>query len=199
MPSVEDQYGALRVGPSHPFYAGRTGRWDGASPPQDKFAATKLGYGMYEAVYVFRDRDVPGPVRIEYELKAFTKFRDLMKEGLDILETVQEPNEELQRLTNMGWFIYRTIITAMHRKRYHILDMQRQAAESKNERNRIINEMLCLLTEEKENAQAAIPLVEFDSALGFEPSIEYVSDRKRIEWKLNQVDEEMELLNSRIK
>ena len=196
VPSVEDQYGALRVGPSHPFYAGRTGRWDGASPPQDKFAATKLGYGMYEAVYVFRDRPIPGPVRITHELKAFFKFRDLMKEGLDILETVQHPNEELMRLTNMGWFIYRTLITAIHRKQYHILDMQRQAAKSKAEGRSIIDKMLCLLKAERENAEKAIPLVEFDSALGFEPSIEYVCDAKRIQWKLQQIDEEMALLKS---
>lgn len=196
VPSVEDQYGALRVGPSHPFYAGKSGRWDGASPPQDKFAATKLGYGMYEAVYVFRDRDIPGPVRIKHELEAFYKFRDLMKEGLDILSSVANPNDELQRLTNMGWFIYRTLITAIHRKKYHVLDMHQQSANTKAERNAVLDQMIALLKAEKENAAAAIALVEFDSSLGFEPSIEYVCDRKRIEWKLNQVDEEIKLLQS---
>lgn len=196
VPSVEDQYGALRVGPAHPFYAGKTGRWDGESPPQDKFAATKLGYGMYEAVYVFRDRDIPGPVRITHELKAFYKFRELMKEGLDILETVQDPNEELQRLINMGWFIYRTLTTAIHRKEYHILDIQQQTAVEKEERNAVLSKMINLLQAEKANAAAAIPLVEFDSILGFEPSLEYVCDSKRIRWKLKQVDDEIRLLQS---
>lgn len=37
---------------------------------------------------------------------------------------------------------------------------------------------------EIQNALATIPLVEFDSRLGFEPSMEYMTDRERIEWKV---------------
>ena len=58
----------------------------------------------------------------------------------------------------------------------------------------LIDEMIELLKVEKENAIAAIPIVEFDSVIGFEPSMEYVTDRYRIEWKISQVDAEIELL-----
>ena len=37
---------------------------------------------------------------------------------------------------------------------------------------------------ELENARNTIPLVEFDSRLGYEPSMEYMCDREHIEWKI---------------
>ena len=45
-----------------------------------------------------------------------------------------------------------------------------------------------LLDREKANAVSAIPLVEADSRLGWEPSMEYVCDRWRLEWKLRQLE-----------
>ena len=40
--------------------------------------------------------------------------------------------------------------------------------------------------EERANVLATIPLVEFDSSLGWEPTMGYVCDRENLEWKLNQ-------------
>jgi hypothetical protein len=37
------------------------------------------------------------------------------------------------------------------------------------------------------NAQNAIPHVEADSRLGWEPSMEYMTDRWHLEWKIKQV------------
>ena len=45
--------------------------------------------------------------------------------------------------------------------------------------------MMELCRAEEQNALDTIPLVEFDSRLGYEPSMEYMSDRAHIEWKLN--------------
>ena len=36
------------------------------------------------------------------------------------------------------------------------------------------------------NAESAIPFVEKDSRLGWEPSMEYMTDKWHIEWKLRQ-------------
>ena len=41
---------------------------------------------------------------------------------------------------------------------------------------------------EIKNAESAIPLVDADSRLGWEPSMEYVTDRWHIEWKIRQVN-----------
>ena len=40
--------------------------------------------------------------------------------------------------------------------------------------------------------QDTIPLVEFDSRLGYEPSMEYMTDKAHIEWKLNLLRDVME-------
>lgn len=194
VPSHEDQYGSLRVGPAHPFYAGKSGKWDGASPPQDKFASAKLGPGMYESVYQYRAKGIPGDIRMPYEIKEFEMVKDLLWEGIELLERVEEKNEELLRLVNMGHFMYRTIITTLNRKNYFLLDQTRMTTENEDERRATVQKMIALLRAEQENARAAIPLVEYDSILGFEPSLEYMGDKERIEWKIQQVEEEIEML-----
>ena len=41
---------------------------------------------------------------------------------------------------------------------------------------------------EKKNAEATIPLVEYDSSIGWEPSMGYKTDKWRIEWKIRQLE-----------
>jgi len=38
------------------------------------------------------------------------------------------------------------------------------------------------------NARATVPIVEQDSRLGWEPSMEYVCDKWHLEWKIRQVE-----------
>ena len=45
--------------------------------------------------------------------------------------------------------------------------------------------------EEKENVLATIPLVQCDSILGWEHSMEYVGDEPCLRWKLRQLDYEL--------
>ena len=52
----------------------------------------------------------------------------------------------------------------------------------------LLDEIEALQLKEKENVLDTIPLVERDSALGFEASMLYVTDRRRLEWKLKQID-----------
>ena len=44
-----------------------------------------------------------------------------------------------------------------------------------------------LAKKEIDNAEATIPLVEMDSRLGWEPSMEYMTDKAHLEWKIRQV------------
>ena len=48
--------------------------------------------------------------------------------------------------------------------------------------------VLRLAREEYENAKAALPLVDFDSRLGWEPSMKYRGARPQIEWKLRRME-----------
>ena len=197
VPTNEDQYGALRIGPSHPFFAGR-GPHEGVSPPQDKFACHKMKAGMYNNNYCSCSRGDAGDIRIPKEVEAYEYVKECLYKGIKLLESVQKKNEELERLINMGYFMWRTIITTLNRKHYFILDQKRMACKDPAQTTRIIEDMIALLRKEQENASATIPIVEFDSVLGFEPSIEYVTDRKRLEWKISQVEEEIEMLQGEL-
>ena len=59
-------------------------------------------------------------------------------------------------------------------------------------RNELVDEMINICKCDRENAIETIPLVEFDSRLGYEPSMEYMCDRAHIEWKLNLLNEVIE-------
>lgn len=64
----------------------------------------------------------------------------------------------------------------------------KQDLQSETESGRIyeiLDKMLVLANEELKNASETIPLVEEDSRLGWEPSMEYMTDRSHIEWKIN--------------
>ena len=76
---------------------------------------------------------------------------------------------------------------------------EEKAEESKEDLADTVSQMQALLNEEKENARETIPIVEYDSVLGFEPSMEYVCDRYRLEWKMSQVEREIERLSEFLK
>ena len=63
------------------------------------------------------------------------------------------------------------------------------------------DELSEILAREIENAEATIPLVDFDSRLGYEPSMEYTTDPYRIAFKIEctqkALDELSELLAAR--
>ena len=60
------------------------------------------------------------------------------------------------------------------------------------ERNKLVDEMLELCRAEVKNAEDTIPLVEFDSRLGYEPSMEYMTDKAHIDWKLALIKDVIE-------
>ncbi len=51
----------------------------------------------------------------------------------------------------------------------------------------ICEELIGLGRAELANTREAIPLVMVDSRLGWEPSMEYMTDRAHLEWKLEQL------------
>jgi len=196
VPTVEDQYGALRIGPSIPLYAKLENMPEDLFPPQDQFAMYKFR-GMFHAVYNGNRTEQPvhWQIRTPAEIKVYEKVRDLIFEGIEILESIEEKNDELKRLIAMGYFMYRTVISCINRKRFFLLDEKRKSEKESTALENIISQMHSVLDEEKENAVNTIPIVEFDSVLGFEPSMEYVCDRSRLEWKIAQVESEKERLS----
>ena len=119
--------------------------------------------------------------------------------------------ERAMRVLNLGLFISHCVQTTIHVKNWFILKKQLQK-ESANQaaiwagglgspqenreaskhpisddmsaKREVIQQMLLLAEQEIQNAEEAIPLVELDSRLGFEPSMEYMCDRAHLEWKI---------------
>ena len=73
------------------------------------------------------------------------------------------------------------------RKRWWILNRKLEIEPDRAEANRILDEMESILQEELGNAEETLPLVENDSRLGWEPSMEYMCDPEHIQWKIAQV------------
>ena len=69
-----------------------------------------------------------------------------------------------------------------------MLNIKLLSAADAAEANAILDKLEVLAKAEINNAESAIPLVEADSRLGWEPSMEYVTDRWHIEWKIRQVN-----------
>ena len=84
----------------------------------------------------------------------------------------------------LGEFILCSVRTAIHVKRWWQLRHELAAATGSAGIESVLDRMLALAEAEIANTSAAIPLVECDSRLGWEPSMEYMADRAHLEWKL---------------
>lgn len=185
----DDQYGAFRIGPSYPFWV-QTPNSDGKKPSQRH---AMWGNAIYFSEYTSDTcgrNSMPG-VRIFDELKEIRIMRDLILDGIHILEACKKPNEKLLKLLNLARFIYNTTVSGCHNKEFHILKQKLTLAETPENAEFLIDEIENLLIKERQNAEDTIPLVQMDSRLGWEPSMEYTTNEECLRWKLRQVDHEL--------
>lgn len=194
--SNENQYGAFRVGPAYPLWVvdPRT-KIDVPIPQNGKIPTENnpmFGNGIYFPAYTpdygfNRDNSMLG-VRIFEEMKEIDIMAGMLKEGIDLLECIENPNENLLRLINMGKFMYRTCITGNNVIKLFILTQKLNLAGSNKKALELLEQIEILLLAEKENVEQAIPVVQVDSRLGWEPSMEYQGDEKCLRWKLKQLE-----------
>ena len=110
----------------------------------------------------------------------------LMKEALPLIPARKK--ERAEREINLGEFIRCAIITGTNVKRWWLLNNALVASDSPKEALALLDQIEALAKAEIANAENAIPFVEADSRLGWEPSMEYVTDKWHIEWKIRQVN-----------
>lgn len=182
-PTNADQYGAFRVGPSYPFCLNTTVSLQ--SSPNAMFG-NSICIPTYSAAADYRDSLLS--IRLPEEIKSLENMRDTMEQGLLLLESSPVRNEALEYLINLGSFILRSVITGINAKKWHRYKCKLSAAETKQEAEKLLDEMVCLLNYERENAQKTIPYVTADSRLGWEPSMLYMTDQEHLNWKIKQVD-----------
>lgn len=194
----EDQYGAFRIGPSYPFWLEN----EALLPERGKIPATAHGTNsIYNPAY-WIDSDpvywtgnvvknsLPG-VRVYDEIPSLEKMEQLMKEGLDWLKKSEAPNAALLRLINLAQFMCNTIRTGIHTKQFYILRHKLGIAGNRENARELIEQIQTLILAEKENVLATIPLVQADSRLGWEASMDYTTNEFGLNWKLRQLDHEL--------
>lgn len=181
-PTIEDQYGPLRIGPAYPlcFDVEET-------PPSVPYA--HFGMRICRTLYPPKNyhHSSFSSVRIVDELKAFEEMYSLMAEGVAILQAIAHKTEELERLTALGSYIAATAKTTVNVKRWNIKKTKLYGETDREKALTIIEEMQDIASDEIENAKNILWAAEADSCLGWEPSMEYLGDAEHIRWKIEQV------------
>ena len=189
--SNEDQYGPWRVGASYPFIfqpnITRT-----MSPKEIQFPTAPhahFGHCIIKTLYTpyENENQTPGFLRYPAELRALHRMLKLWQEGLDAVQPLKGTPEG-DRLEALGHFIRNSIRTTIHIKQWWQLNMKMQTCATREEALAVLDEIEALAKVEIKNARDTIPAVETDSRLGWEPSMEYVTDRWHLEWKIRQVE-----------
>lgn len=184
IPSGEDQYGAFRIGPSYPFNLAR--QIQIPSPAHAMFG-NSIVVPSYCTEFYGRANLIGE--RIWVEIKHLETMKTLLDRGISILEEIEETaNDALLYLLNLGRYMSCYVQTGINAKYWHTLISQFDYYRDKENLGKVLDEMEKLLHAEQANAKQAIEYVSLDSRLGWEPSMEYMGDRQKIEWKLRQIE-----------
>ena len=211
-----DQYGPFRIGPAYPLLYQKEAVLQ--SPPYAHFGGNHICQTMY-------NYDINKRANLDFEIESLSEMERLYREGAKILEEILptlsgRQYEETKRLWALGSFIANAAHTTVNVKRWFIqkcrilppktnrpiwsggqsedVEGGAEVSLTREEKQEIVKKMHAIAADEIENAGRTIPLVEYDSRLGYEPSMEYMCDRKHLEWKiamteraLTELDEEL--------
>ena len=195
---IEDQYGPCRVGPAYPFIFSpdilRT--MHGKFMKFPSYPGAHFGGNIVTAWYrpVEDSRGLEiGVRRTLKEIRALPGIIGRWQKGVDLLEKAFETlperkKESARKMIALGKFMRNTMKTVLHIKKWWYAN-SRLVLETEEERAMLLlAELEAILQEEIANVKDTMPRVETDSALGFEPSMDYMTDQWHLEWKLRQVE-----------
>ena len=190
--TASDQYGPCRIGPSYPFILFENQDVQIPTVPYAHFGGNKITYPVYRKSkyrscesFFADDEDKK---KYDYEIYSFRIAEELYSNGCEMLKAAIEKIPERKRENT-----YRILAVCLfYRNALRSAINVKEFAKRKNdllsthgeERNKLVDEMIELCQAEAKNAEDTIPIVEFDSRIGYEPSMEYMCDRTHIEWKL---------------
>lgn len=189
MPTDDEQYCAMRVGPAYPLQLG-------AYPPAPKYLLTEpcmFGGGITEEYHLISGRSSAEgrftlhSIRMRVEMKILADIIKLIKDGNKILKELKNKNLQIKRLINMGEYMICCFTTDINVKKMYIARQKLLIAGTKKEVVSLIKTIKKIGKNEIKNAERALKCVDFDSSIGYEPSMGYGGDRAHIEWKIRQV------------
>ena len=169
-----DQYGPYRVGPGYPLIFKK--EYTFPSVPWARFGGNAICNPNYAKKYTLDSEEQFK--RIHHEIGYNTIARNCYDEAADILFGVVEKihkskQDDALRLATLARFMARCAQTTINTKLWRIARKQKE-----------YEKMVEIAKAEICNAEKTISLVEFDSRLGWEPTMEYMCDREHIEWKI---------------
>ena len=189
--SNEDQYGPWRVGAAYPFIfqPSITRTMDNKEIQFPTAPHAHFGYKIVKTMYQpYENIDqAPGFLRYPAEIRSLKKMEVLWEQGLAEVKKMPA-SENAERMAALGLFILCQVRTVIHIKQWWMLNMKLQTSQTQEEALEILDQLEKLAHKEMENAKAAIPAVEADSRLGWEPSMEYVCDKWHLDWKQRQME-----------
>ena len=189
VPTNEDQYGPFRVGPAYPLLLAE----DEIEFPSAEYA--HFGSMILKTSYRPHDPDILDGEIACLEAMAARWQQGTAAMGRAVEAAPERKREACGRAQALGEFILCCVRTVVHVKRWWQARQDLEAAADQTTTACVLDRMQELAEAEIANATAAIPLVELDSRLGWEPSMEYMTDRAHLEWKIAQaprvLDEEI--------
>lgn len=186
IPTNYDQYGPFRIGPSYPLVFRKP-----AYVPQAWYAHFGSNNRIVTTAYSPRT-DHENNLRVNVEIASLEKMADYWLQGNAALEQAMTliPESKLadaNLLLGLNRFIYRCVLTAIHTKQWWKLKQSLLQEQDPAQAEAIVQSMVQVAEREIANAEATIPLTEADSRLGWEPSMEYMTDPEHLQWKIAQV------------
>lgn len=182
----EDQYGPFRIGPAYPLSIGRRGKM---RIPEEDYASFGAGICMTDYYPHDNGRASLGNFRFPREIEELTEMKRLFDAGNELMAELVEKlsgwrKQDLLYMLNLGRFISHCCTTTIHTKHFYIGISKIFSTTEEAEIAETVAKLRALCEDEIRNAEETIPLVEFDSRLGWEPSMEYMTDRAHLEWKI---------------
>lgn len=201
IPSNEDQYGPCRVGPAYPFVfhpdITRTFLSQEINMPSSPHAP--FSHYMVKTFYKPFENECqsPGGLRLPEEIKILKKMLKTWLNGVDSMEKAcqsapAKKTAAAKKMLGLGKFIANTILTTIHIKQWWLLNKKLLLEKNVSKAEKLLDAIVKLAEQEISNAEATIPLVEADSCLGWEPIMEYMTDKEHLEWKIRQVKRVLE-------
>lgn len=197
----EDQYGPFRVGPAYPLIYQvpvTIPTVPYAHFPGNAICITDYACGKDFSYITFgHHKTARIQQRHPEEVKCLEKMEKLFGEGRAILEGIAPhltciQKEECLRLCNLVHFMEHCARTTIHVKQWALL---RAKCAAETDSHKILDlhaQMVTIGEAEIQNAQETIPLVQKDSRLGWEPSMEYIGSEYHLRWKIRQVRQVLE-------
>jgi hypothetical protein len=194
IPTNHDQYGPCRMGPAYPFILFDHADVEIPTVPYAHFGGNKICYPIY-AYSNLRNEWWKGIIDTEeqrkkfrYEIKNMGEARDLFNAGCEIVRAAidripERKRENAMRIWGIAKFMANTAATTVNIKEFFLCKKMLDEVDAETY-NRLLDEMDRICRRELDNAISTVPLVEFDSRLGYEPSMEYMCDAAHLEWKI---------------